>query len=605
MLERTKITIAHGLQAVTGWADPNWWVCLSVLLLLLCLVHPVPLRLPDVHIYSFKAHVAVWVRRGLWVALVLLGLMLPLVAFVAFGAIARSSHQEAANLFTDWAKDQLGAYWTMPLGASGLGLLISFLWYRYASPYLSNMARRYRVNQGEGEPSDVKKEAQSLATKNYDPRKHYKPGYYFVGLDNKNLPIYVPDADFHDKMVAVLGPTGVGKGSWFQYVLDQSIDKGNRTFYIDPKDDDNIPFVMAQAAERNKRPFIYLDLNPSGTGNWHPFKGGTQRDRRARIIGAFKLAAAGSDADVYKAAERRCVDKLLAKTDGSIRQMLDLVEADTADKELNTLRDSLTEWASISTFVPAKKNRGHSIEQSLRNNAVVYVRGSTDDDVVRLATRCYIQELTQEIKRLKAELTGHTFLNVDEVRFVMSKELVDSLATIRSSRANIACGTQSIGDLRSVSDRDIDKSALQQSFTINCQIKLIYKAGDDETAEWGEKLGGKTWIRTPSMERTEVNRWGGEDWGENRSMKKEEVPLISVNKLLMLPQRVGIFYYPGQIAQTLFSGYVPLEDRTRTWERPKIQDKPTSPEHDAASETALPNADEQAPMERGIDLHKL
>ncbi|WP_301255489.1 conjugal transfer protein TraC [Eleftheria terrae] len=606
MLEKLKTGLSLALHAVTTWADPWWWVCISALIFALCLVHPVPLRLPDVEVHSFKKHVALWTRWAVVGLSVALGFVIPLLTFFLFGALSGRPQREAADMFYSWVGEMASAYWTAPLAALLGGVLISFTWLRYADPFLSSFFRRWRVKQKEDERSDVKSEAGLLKTKNYDPRRYYKAGSYFIGLDEHNQPLYIPDAQMHETMHLYLGPTGTGKGSIFGVVIDQAVDKGVCVFFVDPKEDDFVPYIMYAAAKRNGRPFVYLDLNPEGQGHWHPFKGGSLRDRRARVLAAFKLGDTGSNADVYKRAERAQLDRALEKTDGSVKQMLDHVRGEDGDDEkLSSLRDSLSEWSRISTFTPPKKNRGHSVEQSLRNTAVVYVRGSTSDNVVRLASRVYVAEVLQEIKRLKAERTSHAMVVTDEIRFTMGNELVDGVATIRSAKANIIAATQGMSDLQNIVDQDIDKKAAQQSFMINCKIKLLYMAGDTETAKWGEENSGTTVKRLAAMERTEVNRYGGETWDEGRTLKDEEVPYVSQNRLLMLPERVGVLYRPGVTATTVFTAYVPTDKSVeRPWEKAKPAEKPGDhDDNDTAQVEATTPPAEEAP--RGIDVSKL
>ncbi|KMY86561.1 MobB protein [Candidatus Paraburkholderia calva] len=107
---------------------------------------------------------------------------------------------------------------------------------------------------------------------------------------------------------------------------------------------------------------------------WYPFLGGDFRQRRTRIVRAFNLDSAGTDADVYKAKERALLDDALENTDGTIKALLAYVKhkGNAGDRNLSTLRDSLREWSRVDTFAQSIKRKGHSIETCLLNNAVVY-----------------------------------------------------------------------------------------------------------------------------------------------------------------------------------------------------------------------------------------
>ena len=85
-------------------------------------------------------------------------------------------------------------------------------------------------------------------------------------------------------------------------------------FYIDPKGDNNVPHIMADCAQALNRDFIYCDLNDDGVGGWHPFMGGDERAKRARILMACGLEETGHDSDFYKVAERGVLDELMQAT---------------------------------------------------------------------------------------------------------------------------------------------------------------------------------------------------------------------------------------------------------------------------------------------------
>lgn len=555
------------LQQLMEWCDPMWWIWMSGLLFLLCMIHFLPLEL-DSDNDHFWDRVLLYVRRTGLIALVGLGFVLPGVIYIGFGALSTSADQRAmSSLVLDWYADMLSNYWTLPLAAIIAGVAINFCWHRYAEPYISNLQRKYRVNQSVDSYSDARDEVGNYITVRYDPVLLFMDGFYFVGKDEKGAPIYIERKFFEETHAGMFAPTRFGKGVEAGIILAQAARYGNTVFMVDPKDDDNAPYILEAEAKRLNRPFIYLDLNPEGKGSWDPFKGGSERDRRSRLIKTFNLEAGGTNADVYKSKERTVVDKVLKSTDGTIRAMLEAATALGAKDELSSFRDGLNEWAQISTFMANRKRKGHSIEQSLLNNAIVYVRGSIGDGVIKRATRAYISELMQEVKRLRHQRTSHCTVFVDEVRFVISEELVDALATVAGFGVNMLLATQSVSDLRNPEDKTIDGKALQQSFETNCQIKFIYRAADVDTAQWGMKLSGTKWIRVARNERLQVNRWGGEKWEKARSMDKVEVPIISENKLLNLPPLVFVLYMPGRNPEAVFTSWITVDKSVCSWKK--------------------------------------
>lgn len=580
------VKLVHLFDLLTQWADPWWWVAVSIIIFLLLLVHPVPWTLePGNH--STKAHVSLWVRRSSVFAMVGLVLFYPLLTFALLATATNEPNAVAFTRLVEWITEMFYAYWTAPLAAVLGGLLITLSWHRYLDPYVSNLLRTFRVKQREDVPSDVRAEASKLQPVNFKPEQYFQPGYYFTGLDNNGAPIYSQEAEFHETHKAVIGPTRSGKGVVIGVWLAQSVQKGNCVIYVDPKGDKNIPYILQQEARKANRPFIYLDLNPDGKGHWHPFKGGAARDRRSRALDTFRLQGSGTDADVFKAKERAQLDDALAHTDGSIKQLLGHIAAANPDG-LSQLRDGLREWSKVSTFMPPK-GRGHSIEESLKNGAVVYVKGSITDSVVRAATRAYIAEVVQELIRLAPVRRHHATMAVDEVRFVISNELINALATVAGFNADMIVATQAFSDLTNVDDDRINGKALARSFEVNCQLKVLYRAGDDLTAEWGEMMSGTQQLRLPKMERTETNRWGGEKWGEMRALERVEAPLISRNVFLMLQPRVAVFYRPSSVPSVVFTAWMDADRAETSWQ--KKGDEPATVEPNEGASNLISESD--------------
>lgn len=565
MLKKITLSTLGFVEHVMQWADPWWWVSISFCLLVLCTIHFLPLELkPENHDLSDR--IFLFFRRIFLGALVGLGVLFPLGLYLAFGmAAGRSNGKAASHVLLGLYADMAMRYWGLPVAAIISGVTMNLCWHRYGEPAISQFLRKHRVKQIEDERSDVRDEVGKYQTKRFDPEKYFIPDNYFVGLGVDNKPIYIPAEIFESTGTASIAPTGFGKGVNAGVLLTQAVRRGNTVFWVDPKGDKRAPHILQAEAKRAGRPFVYLDLTPEGKGSWAPFKGGSLRDRRARLLAAFRLGATGTNADVYKTKERSIVDKILKTTDGSISALLEAAIGFLGKDDLSELREGLSEWSQISTFTSNRKRKGHSIEASLLNNAVVYVKGSITDNVIKSATRCYVSELIQEAIRLDSQRTSHLTIFTDEVRFIISNEIVDALATMREFRANMMLATQAISDLRNLEDKTIDGAALQSSVEINCQVKLIYRAGDSDTAEWGQRLSGTKYIRVAGNEKTEINRWGAEKWDKVRAFNQEEVPFFSENVFLSLPPMVTVVYQPRALPQVAFSSWINVDMTNTTW----------------------------------------
>jgi hypothetical protein len=577
-MTKQEIMQTNVFYSLSTWVDPWWWVSMGIIIFVLCLVHPVPFSLDSDKKHSFKENLMLWIRLVAVGAFVFIGFILPLILYSALGGLTINGHKNNSAMLTTWVWNMFALYWMAPVAGLLGGLTIAMYWHRYIDPHLSNFYRRFRVTQAEDQSSDMRSDGEKFRARSFNPEKYYKTGYYFVGMDENNQPVYIADKAMHTTHMAIFGPTRFGKGVEFGVLIQQAINKGNGVFFIDPKGDEFLPYIMAHAAKKADKKFIYLDLNPEASGYWHPFQGGEERARRSRILATFKLDDSGTDADVFKVKERTLLDKALKATDGSIKELLNFVTNASDASGLSKLRDSLAEWSNIKSFNPPKKYRGHSIETSIKNKAIVYIRGSIDDEVIRQATRCYLSELIQEIRRLKDTRDTHITLGVDEVRFLVSNEVVTGLATIAGANCNMILASQAISDLRNIADQNVDKDALQQSFIINCQIKLMYRAGDEKTAEYGEKNSGTKWITQALNESTEINKYGGENWSNQRSMSKSEVPLIHRNTFLSLPPMVGVLFEPHTVPKVLFTAFIKTDISVKPWEKTVSEDKKNEPE---------------------------
>ena len=563
-------SIGKALMAMLAWSSPWYWVVLAVALFTVGLVHPVPWTLKDDE-DSFVSHLVLWVRKAAAYTALWGILALPLLVYCTFVLSADTSSGEASAAFLAWAADRLGRYWMMVVGAFLAGLVLRFLWDRYAVPVLSKYWRTLRITKETDKLVDAREEVATLKAKEFKPEDYFVDGKIFYGLDESEQPIYFDLDRFRTTHHAILGPTNYGKGIVLQSIFKQCIRNGFGIFYIDPKGDNWLPYLLQNEAKAAGRRFVYLDLNPEGRGVWHPFLGGAFRQRRTRIVRAFNLESFGTDADVHKAKERGLLDDALENTDGTIKSLLDYVKknAETGRDNLSTLRDSLREWARVDTFSQSVKRKGHSIEACLMNNAIVYVRGDLADPVVKAATKAYISELVTEIKRLDTARPAHVVLGIDELKFLACAEINEALATIRQHQCNMLLAAQSIANLEAPDDKRLDGKALAREFEVNTPIKFVYRAADERTAEWAENLSAGQWLNVVQREQTKANQHGGEQWEGNRMVGKVEQAVVSRNTLLNLPERIAIAYMPGRIASKLYTCHTQIDNSVASWKKPE------------------------------------
>ncbi|MFC0694203.1 conjugal transfer protein TraC [Paraburkholderia humisilvae] len=566
------------------WSSPWYWVGLALTLFAVGFLHPVPWNLPRDE-ESFVTHALLVARKTSVFGLLILALLVPFLTYAAYVIDQKERPSPSADIL-DWGFERFAHYSTMPASALIAALILRLLWDRYASPALSGMWRAMRVTQKMDRLVDARDEIANLKARSFEPEKYFADGKIFYGLDENNLPVYFDVTEFLTTHHLVLGPSDFGKGIILQGIFKQCIRFGFGVFYVDPKGDDWVPYLLQNEARKAGRRFFFLDLRPEGKGTWHPFVGGSSRERRTRITRAFNLDKSGTDSDVYKAKERALLDDALENTDGSVKAMLDYVK-NRADSELSMLRDSLHEWSRITTFAQPGRRKGHSIEACLMNNAVVYVRGDLRDPVVKDATKAYIAELTGEINRLAKVRPAHVVFGVDELKFTASAEINEALATIRQSRCNMFLLGQSIANVEAPDDRRLDGEALARELEVNTPIKLVYRAADERTAEWAEKMSATQQLSIVQRELTKTNAHGGELWEGHRMIGNQEAPVVSGTTVLNLPRRVAIAFMPGRLATKLFASPTTIDNSYASWEDGPSGMSPTTdgPDNDASDDT--------------------
>ena len=447
-----------------GNLDPYWFWSMGVVLLTLATIGIAPVVL-EAGVGSHGT-LMVYSRR------VLLSFLAALVTLGIGGGImlpSRLGHELAGDLESEWAWN----WGPFLVAAIILGLGTRILWQRYGSPWVSQKLRAWRTEQETERLSDIRTELGTYEAFDYHPPDYYEPDRVFTGLTPDREPAYLSLADWYQTNKTVIGATRFGKVITAQIWADQAIRRGDCLIFIDPKGDEFMPQVLRQICGEAGRKFIFLDLfDQNARGSWAPFTGGTPQDRRSRFYDIMDMADRGTDADHYKAGARRRIFPLFdAGSSTSIAALLHVVEAmsrasEDNEKALSTLFSRLTEWNGYRKFAP-KPGKGFSVEQSLLNNAVVYVRGSLDDLVVNAATRAFIMEVVQEARRLKHQRTAHLTLMVDEVRFTLSETLLRALATILGANADIVTMYQNFGDLKSPIDERIDGDSALQSVRVD------------------------------------------------------------------------------------------------------------------------------------------
>ena len=473
--------------------------------------------------------------------------------------------EKVKSFFSDWTM------WPGIISIMILPSLVKLFIHRVIKPRISSWFRRWRVKQMNDTLSDIRTEMDGMKAKDYDPRDYFKDDYMFMGLDENDQPIYIHDDTFKKNHAKILGPSQTGKGVMQGLIIAQAIKKGWGTWFNDLKPDDFIYSIMVQSCkDYGREPPLVVDLTGFNDAlKYAPFENGTAKERQARITKAFKIEDGGTIADYHMANNRMMLMKIFSLWDGSLKQLLKILEGKHPGVDDNlrlfikekaeNLCVRAMEWCQETALTP-KKGTGFNVKDALMNNRVVYVLGSMDDKRVRAANIALLDEIVQVAKREK--LPGHTFVDIDEVRFIASDLLADSLATLLSKHISMAIAYQSRNDTKNLTDQSLNAQSIQSGIETNTQLVISHRTEDEESTTWICEKTGTIAKTLTKLESVETNDWGAEEWEGKRMVGQVEDYLITPNKLKAMPPRICVIAQPGVLATVCYTCFIPLREFT-------------------------------------------
>ena len=542
------------LSRLASWSDPWFWLCFTALLYTNTVIGFFPLS-SDRELTAGE-HFLMHARRLLLLMFLVLFPGFPLILWFLAASVT-GNITAANNIVNIVIISQAGRMWGLIAGGLLAGLLTRIIFLRYLYPRFSSWYIFRRVSQRGDQVSDIRTEADRYREKKFRPGKYYKAGKMFIGLHQDDKPLYVAMEDWKNWNQRMVGATQTGKGILFGVQLDQSVRQGFCTVFFDVKPDRHALGIMKKACEETGRRLVTVDFNGELPGKWSPFRTGTDREIKTRLMQAYNLEERGDTADFYRLGEREFLESVFAKWN---KELIDLPKLlrDSA-KPPPTITNLTREMLALSALKPGR-SKGVDIERVLRENAVLYVRSSATDPVVKRATQVFLLCLLQATTRMyrRRERNSHLFIGIDEVKFLATDILGDLLATITGFDCHIAIAYQSLGDLKSVNRRLVNVEALEFSVENNCKMSLYYQPNDFETAEYAARQSGTKQASRYRMN-VDINKAGGEVYAERNLITQEEVYYIHPNTLMMLPSRVAMAKMPGRLAEIIHTAWVPVE----------------------------------------------
>lgn len=579
-----------------GLLENNLWLLALVLCSLsLSVISMSPLNVEDSKDRSTTDFILTRARR----ILLLIAVLVIALPFLIQGSICAGLASVTASCsdVSTYTSAKIKGAILPTLSAFILGKLLVFLYNRYVLTYVSHITRSLRFKIADERLSDIRDVAGKIVPKDFIPSKHYAldARKIFLGLSQANKPIYIKEDSLKEMHAEVIGPTGTGKGIVVGVILDQIIamnkrpGKGNVVIAIMPKQDLYLPHIMKQQAEASGCRFMFFDMAPGKQGQWSPFSGGNQRERRSRVMSVLGMGETGNLDDFYKLGEKSLIDNLLRSDDFSVTKLRESLEVATKKTDgAKRSIDTLKEIELIDTFT-CKKDRGLKLERILTQDTptVLYVNSSLNDNVILKMTKAFLMEITQLAISLKAagKRTTHLTLFCDELRFLVSDEFDKALATLAMYDTNVISAYQSPQDLEKVGDSNLNGPAIAHSIHKNNQLKIIYRVGEFKEAEWAAGQTGQQYKTVASRETTEVDKYGAETWGESRMMEQKQEWYYTENLFQSLPKRVGVFIQPGERAQVIYTAFVPTTQSTDFYAATPEAEKKPSPQPQKAPDS--------------------
>ncbi|AZG89389.1 hypothetical protein N032_27960 (plasmid) [Pseudomonas syringae pv. pisi str. PP1] len=513
----------------------------------------------------------IYVRRSIMVMFCAAGPLMVVGLYAYAYAVYNFDGDRATSYMLLWYGEfekSIADLWWCFLVVLAAPMLLRMLMLRWVRPKINGWLRKYRVQASGDALSDIRVEMDRLKAQDFNPRDFYLEGQMFLGLDDKGEGIYMRDDLWRKNHSKIIGPSQTGKGVMLGVLLDQAIWKGWGAWFVDQKPDDFIYDIMRESCEHYGRPApLVLDLNGIGPGSYGPFIGGTRRDRRERVVKTFGMANNGTNADHYKREERKVLDFLMPLWDGTLSHLAKLLAGkhpEISESQKHWIREkngsiesNVSEFMQLDT-VRATVDESFNVAEALNSGAVVYVRASITDTIVRMTCIALIDELVQLV--LKKPAPVPTYLSLDEVRFIVSQSLADALATTLSKNLFASIAYQGLSDLLNLPDKTLNAQAIKGGIDTNTQITLTYRANDFETAEWLANNTGKGQLTVTKMEKVDVNKGGAEVWGDERSVGQVEETTVTTNQLLALPPRVCALIRPGHLAVILYTCWITVKD---------------------------------------------
>lgn len=379
----------------------------------------------------------------------------------------------------------------------------------------------------------------------FDPLKFWGSQGFFLGIGEGGRPVYWPGDLPH---VQVTGTTGAGKGVFLSMLAAQCAARGEAVFYLDPKDDEWAPHVLAHVAAQRGVPFHFVDLRPSAGPQINLLAGASEEEITELFYAGFGLSERGTDADFYRLADRQAAKKMArlaaaGATPAALWNALWNAHGATLREEAPGFAGQLQEMAELPA-VNADLGR-LDLEKIINDGGAVFVVGSMRNTAVIRMQRMLLVRLIQLAERRDrtADAPRKICIVLDELKYHVSRPALEALGAARDKGVHLVLAHQSLADLRDC-PADLDPEAVVGAVMENGKVKLAYRVEDPDTAEWLARKSGRIQA-DDEIRRVTRNAALAETVDNERTIRQAERFFIDDNMVLNLKPSQAVLFGLG------------------------------------------------------------
>lgn len=378
----------------------------------------------------------------------------------------------------------------------------------------------------------------------YDPWPFFKKGQHFMGLDEQRKPFYLDQLPhgFYG------GTTGSGKGNALQSHAAQSVMNDEALIYLDPKDDKFAPHALLAACQKYNRSYRYINVGSNQPAQINVVAGASQRELVQLLQTGFVLTDKNTDADHHRGNDRkaaRIVAALICQHKLTLAEAFERVREDSFfQQKASGLLEKLEAVAELAA-INAKTDES-VLGDLVRDGGAIYVQSGIDEEVERVAQRLILIRVIQIASSRDRLRTVPRIVCViaDEVRFQMSRPLLNVLSAGRDKSIRALLAFQSMVDLRAA-ECDIKPDVIEGIVLENTPVKHIYRIENPRTAEWLAEKSGQMLVSVDSFE-TAKNLLMAERLTKS-IVREERAFLLDPNVTLTLPTGWGTLLHKGYV----------------------------------------------------------